>query len=214
MISRLDFPTTLLAMQQMFPSEGAAAAYLRAVRWPEGFACRFCGWNGEPYVFENKSAILRCRKCQRDTSITADTVMHATRTPLQVWFWAAYLVTTQTPGQSAVQFQRQLGLSRYETAFQILHKLRAAMVRPDRDRIGGEWPVEGDEGYVGGKPRGGGRGGHHKATGGGGFGARWGVVRREGGRGVRGGPKRGGGGVGSPTGGGGGGRWGVERRGG
>ena len=29
------------------------------------------------------------------------------------------------------------GLSRYETAFQILHKLRAGMVRPDQDRIGG-----------------------------------------------------------------------------
>jgi hypothetical protein len=38
--------------------------------------------------------------------------MHATRTPLQVWFWAAYLVTTQTPGMSALQFQRQLGLTR------------------------------------------------------------------------------------------------------
>ena len=38
---------------------------------------------------------------------------------------------------SAVQFQRQLGLSRYETAFGILHKLRAGMVRPDQDRIGG-----------------------------------------------------------------------------
>ena len=32
------------------------------------------------------------------------------------WFWAAYLVASQTPGISAVQFQRQLGLSRYETA--------------------------------------------------------------------------------------------------
>ena len=38
---------------------------------------------------------------------------------------------------SAVQLRRQLGLSRYETAFQILHKLRAGMVRPDQDRIGG-----------------------------------------------------------------------------
>src|SRR5450756_386682 len=162
MISRLDFPTTLLAMQQMFPSEGAAAAYLRAVRWPEGFACRFCGWNGEPYVFENKSAILRCRKCQRDTSITADTVMHATRTPLQVWFWAAYLVTSQTPGISAVQFQRQLGLSRYETAFQILHKLRVGMVRPDQDQIGGaaDVHVEADETWIGGRSRGKGRGVH------------------------------------------------------
>ena len=42
----------------------------------------------------------------------------------------AKLVASQTPGMSAVQFQRQLGLSRYETAFQILHKLRAGMVRP------------------------------------------------------------------------------------
>lgn len=88
--------------------------------------------------------------------------MHATRTPLQVWFWGAYLVTTQTPGMSALQFQRQLGLRRYETAFQVLHKLRAGMVRPDRDRIGAQWPVELDETLVGGKTRGEGRGVHHK----------------------------------------------------
>jgi len=88
--------------------------------------------------------------------------MHRTRQPLQVWFWAAYLVTTQTPGMSALQFQRQLGVRRYETAFQMLHKLRAAMVRPGRDRIGAEWPVEMDETYVGGATQGEGRGRHHK----------------------------------------------------
>jgi hypothetical protein len=73
-------------------------------------------------------------------------------------------VTTQTPGQSALQFQRQLGLSRYETAFQILHKLRAGMVRPEREGIGGEHPVEVDECLVGGRTRGEGRGVNHKAT--------------------------------------------------
>ena len=64
--------------------------------------------------------------------------MERSHTPLNVWFWAAYLVASQTPGMSAVQFQRQLGLSRYETAFQILHKLRSAMVRLNQDRIGGQ----------------------------------------------------------------------------
>jgi transposase-like protein len=88
--------------------------------------------------------------------------MQATRTPLQVWFWGAYLVTTQTPGMSALQFQRQLGLRRYETAFQLLHKLRIGMVRPDQDRIGAKWPVEVDEALVGGKTRGEGHGVHHK----------------------------------------------------
>jgi hypothetical protein len=90
--------------------------------------------------------------------------MQSTHTPLSTWFWGAYLVTTQTPGQSALQFQRQLGLSRYETAFQILHKLRAGMVRPERDSIGGEHPVEVDECFVGGRTRGEGGGVHHMAT--------------------------------------------------
>ena len=106
--------------------------------------------------------VLRCRHCRHEVSLTAGTFMHATRTPLQMWFWGAYLVTTQTPGMSALQFQRQLGIRRYETAFQLLHKLRAGMVRPDRDRIGGDGLVEVDETLVGGKTRGEGRGVHHK----------------------------------------------------
>jgi transposase-like protein len=72
-------------------------------------------------------------------------------------------MTTQVPGQSAVQFQRQLALTRYETAFQILHKLRAGMVRPERDTIGVEHPVEVDECMIGGETRGEGRGTHHKS---------------------------------------------------
>lgn len=88
--------------------------------------------------------------------------MHGSHSPLSVWFWAAYLVSSMTPGMSAVQFQRQLGLGRYETAFQILHKLRAAMVRPHRDLIGTPFPVEMDETWIGGRTRGEGRGRHHK----------------------------------------------------
>ena len=85
-------------------------------------------------------------------------------TPLSVWFWSAYLVSSQTPGVSAVQLRRQLGLSRYETAFQILHKLRAGMVRLDQDRIGGRpgEHVEVDETWAGGRTRGKGRGVHDK----------------------------------------------------
>ncbi len=75
--------------------------------------------------------------------------MHKTRTPLSLWFWAAYLVTTHTPGISAVQLQRQLGISRYETAWLILHKLRRAMVAPERTPLSDE--VEADETLVGGR---------------------------------------------------------------
>lgn len=81
---------------------------------------------------------------------------------LLTWFWGAYLVASLTPGISATQFQRQLGLGRYETAFQILHKLRAGMIRPDADKIGDTYTVELDETWIGGRTRGEGKGIHHK----------------------------------------------------
>ena len=159
------FPTTLPEFQRVFPSDAACAAYLEKLRWPGGFACPKCEAVGEPYRFPKRSSVvLRCRGCQANVSLTAGTVMQASHMPLSMWFWGAYLVTTQTPGQSALQFQRQLGISRYETAFQTLHKLRAGMVRPNRDTLGGQYPVEIDETLVGGRTRGEGRGVHHKAT--------------------------------------------------
>jgi ISXO2-like transposase domain/Transposase zinc-ribbon domain len=159
------FPTTLPEFQRVFPDDTACAAYLETVRWPEGFVCSACGRRDAPYRFATRSSIvLRCRGCKKNTSLTAGTVMQSSHTPLSAWFWGAYLMTTQTPGQSALQFQRQLGLNRYETAFTILHKLRAGMVRPERDRIGGEHSVEVDECFIDGETRGEGRGVHHKAT--------------------------------------------------
>lgn len=79
--------------------------------------------------------------------MTAGTVLHRTRTSLREWFWAAYLVTTHTPGMSALQLQRQLGIARYETAWTMLHKLRRAMLRPQREPLRGK--VEVDETYIG-----------------------------------------------------------------
>ena len=158
--SRIPLPE----FQRLFPDDVACAAYLEKARWGDGFACPHCGTAGEPFHFENRPGVLRCRKCRQNTGLTVGTVMERSHTPLNVWFWAAYLVASQTPGMSAVQFQRQLGLSRYETAFQILHKLRSGMVRPNQDRIGGQPKnhVEVDETWVGGRTRGEGRGVHHK----------------------------------------------------
>ena len=78
--------------------------------------------------------------------------MERSHTLLSVWLWAAYLVASQTPGMSAVQFQWQLGLTRYESA-SASSTLRAGMVRPDQDRIGGRPKeyVEVDETWVGGR---------------------------------------------------------------
>jgi len=160
----LPFPQSLPEFQRLFPDDAACAEYLEKARWGDGFVCPHCGVTCEPFRIATRPGVLACRKCRRQTGLTVGTVMERSHTPLSIWFWAAYLVASQTPGMSAVQFQRQLGLPRYETAFQILHKLRAGMVRPDQDRIGGRANehVEVDETWVGGRTRGEGRGVHHK----------------------------------------------------
>jgi hypothetical protein len=102
------FPTTLPEFQRVFPTDEACAKYLENLRWPETFACPKCGTIAEPYRFANRPGVVRCRSCKSDVSLTAGTVMQSTHTSLSTWFWAAYLVTTQTPGQSAMQFQPTL----------------------------------------------------------------------------------------------------------
>jgi transposase-like protein len=158
----LPFPKSLPEFQKLFPDDAHCAAYMERVRWPSGFACPSCRTVGEPGRIATRPHVLRFKACKKEARLTAGTVMQDSHTPLLTWFWGAYLVASLTPGMSAVQFQRQLGLGRYETAFQILHKLRAGMVRRDVDMIGGVHTVELDETWVGGKTRGQGKGVHHQ----------------------------------------------------
>ena len=145
-MTRPDFPRTLAEFQRRFTTDDECRRYLVDCRWPEGYQCPRCG-HAQAYELSTRG-LLQCKSCRHQVSVTAGTVLHRTRVPLQLWFSAAYLVTTHTPGFSAVQLQRQLGLTRYETAWTMLQKLRRAMVRPERDRICGT--VEVDETYVGG----------------------------------------------------------------
>jgi len=141
---RPSFPRSLSEFQAWFGTDQACLRYLIDLRWPEGFRCSRCD-HEEAYELATR-ALLQCRRRGYQASVTAGTVLHATRVPFRQWFWAAYLVATHTPGISAVQLQRQLDLTRYETAWVMLRKLRRAMVRPERDRITGM--VEVDDAYV------------------------------------------------------------------
>ena len=138
-------PRSLLECHRLFATEEQCADYLYRLRWPEGFICPRCG-SIRGYVI----AARRVTECPNghQVSLTAGTTMHRSKLPLTLWFHAAYLVSTLAPGISALQFQKQLGISRYETAFQLLHKVRSALVAPDREPLHGE--VEVDEDFIGG----------------------------------------------------------------
>ena len=146
----MNFPTNQFEFHHMFNEEGACVQYMIEARWPEGFICPQCGHDKAWWV-EDRGA-MKCAKCGEWTYLTQGTVMEKSKTPICTWFLGAYLMTTLTPGISAVQFQRQSGIKRYETAFQILHKLRSAMVAPERDKLQGD--IEADETFIGGEKEG------------------------------------------------------------
>jgi len=138
-VARRDFPRTLAEVQRRFASEEACRAYVAAARWPGGYRCPRCS-HREALDLPGR-LLWRCRACEHDTSVTAGTVLHRTRTPLTQWVWVASLVATHPPGVSALQLQRQLGLARYETAWVMLHKLRRAMGR-EALRFGVDPPLD------------------------------------------------------------------------
>ncbi len=141
-----NYPETVLDFEDRFATEAACRQYLAEIRWPDGFRCPRCGHH-EAWTTER--GLWHCTACGVQTSVTAGTIFQDTRKPLRLWFRAMWYLVSQKQGVSALGLQRVLGLSRYETTWIWLHKLRTAMVRPGRDRLSGT--VQVDETYIGGE---------------------------------------------------------------
>ena len=139
-----DYPRNWNAFLDWFGTEEACLAYLERLRWPQEFVCPACAVSQAPY--RSSRGRLMCRACGRQSTVTAGTIFDKTRTPLRVWLTAAWYVTNQKLGVSALGLKRVLGLGSYETAWTMLHRFRRAMMRPQRELLKGE--VEVDETYL------------------------------------------------------------------
>lgn len=154
------YPVNVIDFQDMFPTEKACEEYLYMVRWPEGFVCPHCLHTEQ---WKLGSGVLRCKSCRRDVSVIAGTIFQDSRLSLRLWFQALWYVVCNKQGVSALTLKNILGLGSYKTAWEWLHKLRRAMVRPGRDRLSGR--VEVDEIFIGAPQKGTmGRGAFRKAV--------------------------------------------------
>ena len=139
--------------EAMFPAgdEDACKRYLVARRWPNGVYCPRCG-NIKVFPVSSMPFKWQCYACAKDQgyrfSHIAGTIFENTNKPLRQWFKVVHLMMTSKKGISALQIQRQMGFGSYETALNMTHKIRAAMIQPEQ-KLGGI--VEVDETFVGGK---------------------------------------------------------------
>jgi len=145
---RPAFPRSLPEFFRMFPDEASCLRFIEESRWQgESAKCPRCH-GVDFYARKDRKGGLECAGCGHTFSATAGTAMENTKLPLSTWLQAGYLMVTDKRGISAKQLQRALGMKRYETAYTLLQKLRAAMVNPDRTSLTGR--VEVDESYIGG----------------------------------------------------------------
>jgi len=131
---------SLTQFQAAFRDEASCALFLSKRRWPDGFVCPVCG-KRRAALLNSRAYTYECLDCGRQTSITAGTVMHRSKLPLTVWFWAAHLMSTHSNGMSARQLEDQLGLT-YKTAWLLTQKLRRSMVDPEREPLEGVVEVD------------------------------------------------------------------------
>ena len=149
-VAGVDYPRTHQQLQQWFADENACLEYLERVRWPDGFVCPKCG--SDKAWKTSRRGLWMCASCGRQTSVTAGTIFHRSHTPLSTWFAAIWYVCASKNGISGATLQQVFGFGSYETAWAWLHKLRRAMVRPDREML--SCTVELDFTMVGGRAKG------------------------------------------------------------
>ena len=141
----VDYPASDADLRSWFPDDRACLDYLDWLRWPDGFRCPVCRGTK---AWKLPDGRWSCGVCGRRVSASAGTIFHGTRTPLTVWFAAAWEMTSQKHGISALGLKRTLGIGSEQTAWAMLHRYRTAMVRPGRERLSGI--VEADETFLGG----------------------------------------------------------------
>jgi len=147
-----EFPKTATEFEARFATEEDCRACWIEARWGGKPACARC--NSTRVWTIREGTTFECADCGHQTSLTSGTLLEKTHKPLKMWFRAMFEITTRRTGISAKDLQRIMGFGSYKTAWTWLHKLRAAMVRPNREPLGPF--VQIDEALVGGK------GGPHK----------------------------------------------------
>lgn len=131
--------------------EEAATDLIEAMRWGKERSCPFCG-SVKSYrlnVPSVKRRRYKCADCRKQFTVSVGTIFEGSHVPFGKWLYVIYKMCVAKKGVSALQFQRELGVT-YKAAWFMCHRIRYAMSKePLAALLSGI--VEADEAYIGGK---------------------------------------------------------------
>lgn len=112
-------------------------------------SCPGCGVVDPKYYRVKKRKSYACMDCGHQIYPLAGTIFHRSHVSLKLWFYAIYLFSTSKHGVSAMELQRQLGVT-YKTAWRMARQVRLLM---HQEALILQGEVEADEAYIGGRRR-------------------------------------------------------------
>ena len=118
---------------RLFNTEEACQDYLAELRWGKGFICPRCSSND--YYLTGR-ALYRCKSCNLNTSLRSGTIFHGSRISLKKWFRALWDISVNENLTSISDFKRRFNLSRYQTVWNFLTKLKCTFKPVDRKLSG------------------------------------------------------------------------------
>ena len=135
---------TIKDFQKEFSTDEKCLHFIFTARWQEGGFCK-CGRTDCFHPVTGRKSYA-CAWCGHQISPTAGTIFHKSPTPLRLWFFAIFLMSTSKNGVAAKELERQLGVT-YKTAWRMAHQIRKLMDQPTTLMKG---VIEADETFIGG----------------------------------------------------------------
>ncbi len=149
----------IAAMPLTCSGETMAVEFFERIRWAGSPACVHCGSVSVYQMTDrasgkrNRRFLWRCKDCNKQYSVRVGTILEDSPIPLRHWAYAFWAACAGKKGVSALEIQRQTGLT-YKSALFLMHRIRWAMsddAGPAPRLLKGI--VEADETFVGGRPR-------------------------------------------------------------
>ncbi len=92
----------------LYPDGLSCYRFLEAMKWEKHFHCRKCG--NEKYFEGSQKFARRCTRCGYNESITAFTIFHSIKFPVEKAFYIAYLAVTGKKDHTLESLSQQLDL--------------------------------------------------------------------------------------------------------
>jgi transposase len=120
---------TVKDLRRDFPDDDSCLAWL--VDWlnPDGITCKNCEKITKHHKVKSRRS-YSCDECGHHVHPTAGTIFHNSHIPLTDWFYAIWIMSANKAGTSAMQIERELGVS-YPTAWRMMHQIRKLMTAPE-----------------------------------------------------------------------------------